>query len=1151
MAHHFYLPELDSNIPVPKEQAHWFNNDKKIILGISDGIIIDEQSKTRGVSSIPDIWARPLLFQSAVKPNSKHPLKKICTQEWRGLLSLLALHKIKPELAALEIVPINLDAEKFSTALKNLAPNSVQLEKNKKYEWTDLLMIRFNGIPLGAFSPTTLVYTGADYSKRLKNEPFPLKDKDGLLAPPDGKADGLEYVGEWLYNLQIKLNDFFYTDQNNPDHQVVGNINELLDEWLKEIRQTLGIKENDPIDVKKYKISEDAIDIKAPATFLKDYNVYERLLHPLNKDETVKGEILISDILLKSSRLKARHKDKKVVVITEKILSEQVNIWNEIRPKSLGENPKDIIEKFFNASFGTKINTINIGEEGGLWIRPELYFLSDKLLKAKGGNILNDAEDELNIGTKYILPFKKEILDYFSPQEIKEILNPSYREDSGIIKFSFTLPVGDTNVKIEKTYKTKVTQSIEGEIAEIDAPVIEIFPNYLGESWRRYYLFQGNAENFFVNPILADKKYIPIYRERDFKQQDISHKIRIYEITGDNSFPEAVEITNEKSFPLGLIFINKKEIVPGLKHKWTVGIDFGTSNTNVYKNRGSADSAEPWCYNFPEYYRSITLTDSDVRNKLLVEYFFPTKKINLPIPTTLKIYNLAKKDAMVMDYCIYHPTANDYKFPENVLSDIKWDGDGERTQCFIESLLFLILIDIVKEGVAEVQLACSYPKAFSPDNVSAFTGQWETIFNKLLKPDENNTNRILNIHSGKDQDNEFKIIIHPPVFKTEGIAAGEYFASGRTIKNIEEIANKKIAAICLDVGGGTTDISIWYRDEIEFDASVLLAGRQISNLLQKNKRVRGLLFTKEAAIALEEKENEPAYFSARLNLILKNEEERIQEMLVKNANNKDIQWLRQIIALEFGALSFYAAQVCVSTNEKVGGLLTRIADDGIKLHWGGNAAKLINWIDFGKYNREGIASKILNAMFFNCLNDKTLAGRAVKPKALSQLQSPGHKSEASGGLVVMDLEISNGSGILSSGSIDDVAMPEEGSENQKYYAGIVSGENIELIDKQIPFFTPLKNKDMFDENNRTKFKATTLERLTRFVEVLNFIGIKNGLFTENTKIILGDTEKRIIKDNILGEFIKMEKLSEDKRLIEPVFIMEIKLLLEIIKSKMN
>jgi len=455
------------------------------------------------------------------------------------------------------------------------------------------------------------------------------------------------------------------------------------------------------------------------------------------------------------------------------------------------------------------------------------------------------------------------------------------------------------------------------------------------------------------------------------------------------------------------------------------------------------------------------------------------------------------------------------------------------------------LIEIVKNDVSEIRLLCSYPKAFSQLNMTVFKEEWNNVFNKLLKA-KNNSYSILEIHSGNPADNELKIVIKEPLFETEGIASGEYFASRLTIPNIEERANKEIAAICMDVGGGTTDISIWYLNNIEFDASVLLAGRQIAKLLQKNSRVRELLFSKDAAIALEEKKSQSSYFSARLN--------RIQEMLVKHANNKDIQWLRQNIALEFGALAFYAAQVCVSTNEKVGGLLSRIAHDGINLHWGGNAAKLINWIDFGKYNREGIASKILNGVFFNCLNDKELAERAVKPKALMQLQSPGHKSEASGGLVVMESGIAHGviSGNKLMDDYDDMEMPDlDMGGDQKFYAGIVCGENVRLTTGSIPFFTPITNKDLFDNNNNTKFQSTTLERLTRFVDVLNFFGIKFGLFTEDTKIVLGEEQKRIIRKQVESEFIKMQRQSESQRLIEPVFITEIKLLFEIIESKLN
>jgi len=1150
MAHHFYLPQLTGeNITVPKEYGQWSNNERKIILGISDAISIDEQAVNRGVSSIPDIWARPLLFQSAVKPGSQHPSKKLCLQEWRGLLSLLALYRIKPELADLEITSVSLDSETFSTALRNLSPEGVELERDVPYQWTDVLMIRFNGIPIGALSPTTLVYTSVDYHSKLAKQPFSLKDKDGYLAPPQTKEDGLEYLGEWLYILQQKLNQLFYTDQSNKDHLVVGNLNDMIDDWLTEIRKKLSIREGDPIDVRAYKVSEDIADIKGDATpFLNNYNVYRELLKPLRKDET-NAEPSISDILLNATR----NRQRKIVVINEKIISRQINIWDELRPASLGENSKGIVDAFFNESHGTKIGDVNIGDKGGMWIRPELYFLSNKLLKAKQNDILKQSEADLNITQKYILPFKKEILEYFSAEDIKNILKPTYNEDTNVVKFSFMLPVGETEFRIEKVYKHKVAQKEDGEIVEIDVPVVELFPDYLGENWRKYFLFHSNAEDYTISP-LAEHDHVEIRsRKRDFKGIS-NQKIKIYEINGDNSFPEATQICNRNNDPLGIILISRNKKEGGLKDKWTIGIDFGTSNTNVFKNRGSADTAERWSYDFPSYYRTITTNDDPDREKMLEEFFFPMRKINLPIPTTLKIYDdKITKESMILDYFIYYPVQ--YRFPESVLSDLKWDGEGERnTEPFLESLLYLLLIEVVRNNVAEVDLAASYPKAFSNNNITVFQREWENIYNKLFKPDIQNESRIIDMHSGV-ADNGLKTLVKKPEFRTEGRAAGEYFASKLTISNINERADTSIAAICLDVGGGTTDVSIWYLNEIEFDASVLLAGRQISNILQINDRVRELLFSKDAAIALQEKKIESAYFSARLNLILKTEEEQIQYNLVKYANNKDIQWLRQIIALVFGALSFYVAEVCVSTDEKVGGLLSRIGSAGIKLHWGGNAAKLINWIDFGKYTKEGIASKILNAAFFKCLDDLALANKSIKAKSLEQHQSPGHKSEASGGLVVMSLA-NSGNGISSINSPmsdydDDEFDNRDSLVSKSNYAGIICGENIELTDGNIEFYQPIVNKDLFDAENRSKFKETSLSRLIRFVDILNFFGIKSGLFTEDTKIVLGDKEKQIIKDGVFKEFIQMQSLSESQRRIEPIFITEIKILLELIESKMN
>lgn len=92
---------------------------------------------------------------------------------------------------------------------------------------------------------------------------------------------------------------------------------------------------------------------------------------------------------------------------------------------------------------------------------------------------------------------------------------------------------------------------------------------------------------------------------------------------------------------------------------------------------------------------------------------------------------------------------------------------------------------------------------------------------------------------------------------------------------------------------------------------------------------------------------------------------------------------------------------------------------------------------------------------------------------------------------------------------------------------------------------------MFDNNSKTKFKSTSLDRLQRFIEVFNFFGIRFGLFTEDAKIKLTEQNQRLIRDEILSTFIKAQSLEEGQRVIEPIFIMEIRFFLEILRSELR
>ncbi len=1175
---HLYLPKITpgANIDEPVSNALWEDKQKKIILAISDGIELDETAQTRGVSSIPDIYARPLTFLGALR-SENHPLRKRILQEWKGLLSLLALHKVKPDLDGLTVTPVNvnIENEKFSRALINLAPAPVRLQKNgTEYLWTDILLIRFGEIPLGAFSPATLVYTSADYNSLLNEKSFALKDEQGYLKPP-GKQEGLNYVGEWLENFIRQFNQYASTSTDAAgSHQYAGDLNKLLDAWLSEIKAELGYEPGSRIEVPGVKLAEEFTPLSAPVSFIANYNIYKALLTPLVKDDSAVHSGNKSDYALILSRNRSPYKE--VVVINQQQLVENKILWDGQRPSELGA-VTELITRFFNQPSGTVINRTNLEPDKAIWVRPELYFLTNILVKGKDSDILNESERFLNAGnTQYLLPFKKEILQFFSPVQIYEILKPKFRKsgENGV-EFSFMLPLANNQqIEIKKTYLIKGADALQGQgaIRETEVPVLEIFPNYLGDFWCQYFMLCSDTDRFTITPYNFEHEISITRREQKFESNDSSSiKAEIVRIAGYNAFPEAVEVKPVSAFedPYGIILINKNKDVEGkpFNGRAMVGIDFGTSNTNIFKYVNG--NAERWRFSFSKYVRSLlnTATDSrqanDKRSRLTRMFFVPVEDQELPIPTALRIFKAGITTNMLLDHFIFFPDAS--RYPDNVYTDIKWDEDNSKLNSFLKSLIFLLIIELVQERVSKVSFRCSYPKSFTNDRIAAYKRYWTEILENFFHIErgnvtaEINANQFIFITDKRFEQDGSEFVISTnnngklsininPEFATEGIAAGEYFSSEHIIKDGISYANKVDGSVCIDVGGGTSDYSIWFDSKIRIDASVLLAGKQIARLLKNNSRVRDILLSEDSSASLNEVKNDDTLFSSRLNYVLRKEEKFIASRLSNNANNKDIAWLRRILAIEFGALSFYAAHLCLALDDFVKGeLADRIKVNGIKLHWGGNAAKFINWIDYGRYERDGIASRLLNGMFINTILDKSLAGKAFKPAMLAQVQSPGHKDEASGGIVVMEAIGHQQESAAS--AVDEMIIDDEPAQPDML-GGLVIGEKINISNRTYEHYQAI-SKDALFSDSTSLFTGTDLVQLERFLYLINQVGKITGLFPEGSQIILSLEEKLAIKQRVKNDIAALARLKPDARIIEPVFIMEVKYLLDILSNKMR
>ncbi len=1182
---HLYLPRINpgNGIEIPDMPSVWRNNGLRVIKEISDGIAIDESANTLEVSSIPDIYARPLTFFNALKSDN-HPLRERAIQEWRGLISLLALHKFNTNLDRVTITPVSLGEETFSRALKNLAPSAIQLEKNGiRYNWTDILLIKYDNIPLGAFAPGTLVFTSADYHQKLKGTAFPLMDENGYLKAP-GKGDGIEFVGEWLEWFKREYNQLANTQENNTnkDYEKAGILNAHLEEWINEIKRVLDINPSEDIHSDEINISEVPLEI-ASSSFLPKYSIYQLLLRPLVKNTDYVGAGNKSDYALKQARNYSGYTE--VVVITASELAKDKRLWEVTKPSQLNKDTVSLLTTFFKEASGTKINNVNLQNDNAIWIRPEMYFLTDILLDSDNKKILLESEQYLNgDNTRFVLPFKKEILHFFSPEDIREVLKPRFElsETGDKITFYFYLPlVGSTlPIEVKKTYKLKGNNTGEGIIRPIKVPVLDIFPDYLGDFWSQYFVFAGG---------MGDYKYTPVnYRHNEnFIQYEPIRKTlsnsqlsgEIIKVSGYDCFPEAIEIMNANAHNMaGLVLVSRKPENPESKpdmtpegrpfrEECTVGVDFGTSNTNVFIKAGN-NTAKRMDFEFSKYKRKLFASNEIESNAISHMFFVPDNDVKLPIPTALKAYLNGVHNHPFLDYFIYFPNAP--KYPENVYTGIKWEATIDRTEAFLKSLIFLILVKVIRDRYNKISFKCTYPKSFSGDKQNAFRMCWSNLLNGVFYTDgpDKFSNQMLYSLRGSLQNRGTKIAIDTPNgtfsldtnpdFIYEGIAAGEYFSlSG--ISN--PIADKVRGAVCIDIGGGSTDYSIWLNDKIVFDTSVKLAGDVLSKFLYSNVRARTLLFSKEAVDSLNEaaigrEEQRLGAFESRLNYILKNEEGSILRQLGANANDPDIIALRKLLIIQFSALATYAAHICLVVNQQNDKRLSgNFEFNGVRLHWGGNAAKLINWIDHGKFSKDGTASGFLNRVFFRALTDGELDKSVVfgKINSLEQILSSGHKDEAAGGAVYSSDFSLNSNNSFTSNANEDFANEswDVGTYNSTNNSGVSFDDSWENDDEKIIIGEKiyLENNETFEHfrltsineiisKNKVNYLRSDLSQLNKLLYFINGYGASIGLFSKG-EFNLSPSDYREIDQVVLRDVNNLLRENESERVLEPIFIYEI------------
>lgn len=938
------LPKLNKNLTVQlANQGCWIREGHDFLNSLTESIDSGTEVANLGhIDSIPDVWARPLLFQMALfdednKIGFVSGLHKQVVGEWRSLIAMIALKDIKHlNLTTREVCIDSINGGTIEKVLDVLKPKEAIL-KDDEYginPWSRLYIFYLDGRILAVTSPTTLLATAADYENTfagMLQEPW---SSNGIfLTDPVGRLSDEEHFA--LFNWLDAMHDKVQKHGLEVSRGAVSGDETVI----KGLLRMLATYRND-VGQRCHQLSfESKVDFVDAGLELN--NGIFRWMNYTAKAKAATSQS--SAFKLKISE--ARKVDKDILIVSPDMAKSFANTLG-VHPAKLpvwaGISANDLTEEDLGYGAGRIGRTPLNGAE---FRRPEDLF-TDKIVMLNGGKLICSmaipgiAEME-NSKPSYtpIIPLKAEILDYFTPGEIADALYIERKGDNIYVNFTYHLVQGD--------YKyTKVYERNDTEYINQDVPVIEIWPNIKREGWNKYYLYYENVEaqstedklcteQFFINPWSYDRKLsVPAggLLNKYTARLDI--------------FPEVLcckANTKESGlFEAGIVLMKQPTAFSrSAGKKWSVGIDFGTSSTMVYY-RENEEAATPFTFTSNAYHITAsdltlgytTLNFIPIPCKYDDEEFFGSK--NMPDGSTISAYRIIENKSKISEIkpleegCIAWVTGESalrayFGGNNNIDLNLKWQNDDRglyEIAAYLKQLCMHIMAEAVYHSVNKISWNFSYPTAFSQTQKISFEG----ICREAVEDAVQNT--------GFDNSNDELSITSWP----ESKAASYHFNKvGNSFYNFSE------GAICLDIGAGTTDISVisGAPGRIVYHTSLQYAGRYFFKPIASNMT----LFGGESDLEINSSATSYAKNNATFDARMRDHSDDFLRDLKNIIGRDEVKAVLQQSQMAVSGLFYYLGELLAALKEK--GVYTedRLPD----VYIGGNGSRIFSWLTGGRF----------------------------------------------------------------------------------------------------------------------------------------------------------------------------------------------------------
>jgi hypothetical protein len=822
----FQRPDADPN-------KLWSRSEPKLLIDIADGLpnAISEGFTSNDVS-IPSPWSIFIMNELTLTEGKFASLNKTAYNQWCGLLALLVLRKLNLyEKSGLRLAMLKMghgDGQFLATVEETLPPDSYLFDNP---DWRKCYRVSLDDKTLAFLANNILVcpafsYDAATKTKLNKIAPTIVDENGRFLSPDHYFSDQSQKVNrDSKYALSLFLRELkarVTQEALKNQKDIVKSLQTLLDRFASDLGR---VTVNTEISLSK----------DAGSQIANVYDVFERLCIaaesrqielPFLLADTI-GSETVALIGLNICGISAASEQASTIFVTENLLYNQLNAGNI---QSLSGQTRDGVKLIYEDELlcgsMVMIKKAEDNKEGVFYTLP--------------------SNAPIDFSYEIVWPVNDKLLDLFTTEKLNSMLSIRQEQDEVVVTLNLKLRGQFKTHTISKRYRIKEGSDASDREAAGTCMIFQKERLPFWAVWPYARVHDRNGVNtwkrytFFC--VELNYRGLPVFEFEPFftgRQNYLSGAQKLSTISGVindiyyrryRELPTAFivkEKTSGAPIQRGVIFLGEpKTILPGAV-EWNVGLDFGTTSTTAFFTT-NAESRPAFIqllteYNWVEGRKEpeTTALDNDLcilsnsgkRDQWVDTYFIDRQCLKQNAYTST--YEKMDQTSDAGNNIIFetgrifwhnHETFKKVNTStegrrERLLWNIKWDTNRIYAGKYLNQLLTQITYRAAERGVRKINLFFSYPTAFSLGD--------QDDFSRTLNSIVENTAKETGVYLVFDERGSLL---------TESIAAAFYFRKRNPLQTI---------FLCVDIGGGTSDVSIWIKSRHVFQTSIRFASRDM------------------------------------------------------------------------------------------------------------------------------------------------------------------------------------------------------------------------------------------------------------------------------------------------------------------------------------